>query len=455
MLHKCTTLLFAFLASPVLSTPVPLIIDTDLGFDVDDVGAIAIGNHLHDKGEADLLAVIHCTGWDQGIAGVNLINSFYRRNSTILGAYKGAWGTSARPQDGYVSQTMKALPEFAKVKDFNDPSVLDGIEAYVQALSGAANHSVVIASIGEPIVLRLVLQQHKDLVAQKVAKVVYMNGNFNFGCAGGNYGGDAALCKDSAKDTVRMMPKSVRQVFQIHGSGKGCTDANAICTGCRFVGANQCGGDRNSVQYMYANSFAHGCRYSWDPITVYLAVKGDDALYSSAAAGTDHIGTGGDLPPAGYFDRNDHNNNQFWIDMETYEHKNDIQNILESALCARPAADGPPPPPAPHGQYTQAAGKNCYGARNGQPAHGSTDLEHPASASCGQMSLPECETKCDELDGCDGVTVRSVGGGNYDCYRKGSIDISRCDSNTQFDTYVKGGIASFKGDLGVLTPVPL
>ena len=34
--------------------------DADLGFDVDDVGAIAIGNHLHDKGEV-LLSVLTST----------------------------------------------------------------------------------------------------------------------------------------------------------------------------------------------------------------------------------------------------------------------------------------------------------------------------------------------------------------------------------------------------------
>ena len=55
--------------STLSAAPVPLIIDTDLGFDVDDVGAVAVGNHLHDIGAANLLGVVHNTGFLFGIGG--------------------------------------------------------------------------------------------------------------------------------------------------------------------------------------------------------------------------------------------------------------------------------------------------------------------------------------------------------------------------------------------------
>ena len=52
--------------------PVPLIIDTDMSFDVDDVGAICIAHALMDRGEADLLAVVHSSGYPEvgGRAGL-------------------------------------------------------------------------------------------------------------------------------------------------------------------------------------------------------------------------------------------------------------------------------------------------------------------------------------------------------------------------------------------------
>eukprot|EP00966_Prymnesium_polylepis_P144165 3328259-Prymnesium_polylepis.1 len=48
--------------------PVSLIIDTDLSIDVDDVGALCAAHALADLGKVDLLAVVHDTGFDAGIA---------------------------------------------------------------------------------------------------------------------------------------------------------------------------------------------------------------------------------------------------------------------------------------------------------------------------------------------------------------------------------------------------
>jgi hypothetical protein len=57
--------------------PQRLIIDTDMGFDVDDVGAVCLGNALADAGLVSLLAVVHNTGCKLGIGGVSAINHFY------------------------------------------------------------------------------------------------------------------------------------------------------------------------------------------------------------------------------------------------------------------------------------------------------------------------------------------------------------------------------------------
>lgn len=46
----------------VAGTGVPLIIDTDMSFDVDDVGALCVAHALMDNGEADLLAVMANSG---------------------------------------------------------------------------------------------------------------------------------------------------------------------------------------------------------------------------------------------------------------------------------------------------------------------------------------------------------------------------------------------------------
>jgi hypothetical protein len=86
-------------ASPTLSPPstprpepVPLIIDTDMSFDVDDVGAVCVAHALADRGEAALLAIVHDSGIFEGIGAVAAINEYYGRR-TKLGAYKGIFGS--------------------------------------------------------------------------------------------------------------------------------------------------------------------------------------------------------------------------------------------------------------------------------------------------------------------------------------------------------------------------
>ena len=82
----------SLLATLSAASPVPLIIDTDMGFDVDDVGAVCMANELMILGEADILAIVHDTGYKKGIGGVSAINHYYGHDSIPLGAYKGPFG---------------------------------------------------------------------------------------------------------------------------------------------------------------------------------------------------------------------------------------------------------------------------------------------------------------------------------------------------------------------------
>ena len=52
--------------------PVSIIFDTDMSIDVDDVGALCVIHALQDRGEAELLAVVHGTGLPAGIGAVPL-----------------------------------------------------------------------------------------------------------------------------------------------------------------------------------------------------------------------------------------------------------------------------------------------------------------------------------------------------------------------------------------------
>lgn len=69
-----------------------MIIETDLGFSADDVGALNVAHYYADQGLVNILATISNTGYDKSIAGVNVINTYFGRPDIPLGAYKGTFG---------------------------------------------------------------------------------------------------------------------------------------------------------------------------------------------------------------------------------------------------------------------------------------------------------------------------------------------------------------------------
>jgi inosine-uridine nucleoside N-ribohydrolase len=200
-------------ASIVSADPVKMIIDTDMGFDVDDVGAICVANALQDQGEVDILAVVHNTGFPIGIGAVSTINHFYGRGDIPLGAYKGVFASNDAAygaQNKYAQSIIEKFP--GPVKDYND--VPSAVEMYRKTLAAAEDNSVVISSIGMTTNMRDLLQSGadqysellgSDLVDKKVKQIVFMDGMYNFGCAEHDtydWLGDDAGCKGSAEIAV-------------------------------------------------------------------------------------------------------------------------------------------------------------------------------------------------------------------------------------------------------------
>jgi len=415
-----------FLSEAATDAPVQLIIDTDLGFDVDDVGAIAVANHLQDVGACKLLAVIHNTGFYKGIGGVDVINGHYGRPTATgmsLGAYKGTWGSSSSAQsaqDRYTSMIESNYPSPIQNYDQVDSAVT----AYTKVLSRAADRSVVIASIGELTNLRDLLMANASLVGQKVKEVVYMDGGYNFGC-GDAHGsgtspwlGSTAGCDGAALYVTEHMPNTVRQLYTLNGG-----DVN---TGGRFN--DGCG--HGPVKAAYQAWTGHGSRPSWDLIAVYLAVLGSSSLYSSERQGTDRVDAAGNED----FDTSDtsHNMAQVWIDSA---HNGDVTRRLDDILCSAPCGGNSSGGPVGNcASYTMYSGHNCWG-----PGHGADEIENPPHSSCGTMSLAACQRRCDETANCAGVTVVATSGGLVECYRKANIDIGQCDYGDawKFDTWLK------------------
>lgn len=190
-------------------TPVPIIIDTDLSIDVDDVGALCTAHALADRGETEILAVVHNTGLEHGVGAVSAINHYYGRDSIPLGAYRGDIGNPSRTTHApsWVNNGkgwyVHELVDRFKPPVQDSSQVASSTTVFRRALASApAGRSVTVVSIGHATNLLSLLRSPGDassplpgrqLVEQKVGRLVWMGGSYwvkervewNWGACGG------------------------------------------------------------------------------------------------------------------------------------------------------------------------------------------------------------------------------------------------------------------------------
>ena len=86
----CCSLLVCFLLQAQKnSKPVPIIFDSDMGPDYDDVGAITLLHALADSGHAKILATIASTKYDGVACVMNVFNTYFNRPNTPIAVPKG------------------------------------------------------------------------------------------------------------------------------------------------------------------------------------------------------------------------------------------------------------------------------------------------------------------------------------------------------------------------------
>ncbi|EMI57167.1 nucleoside hydrolase [Rhodopirellula sallentina] len=166
--------------------PVPLIFDTDLGNDVDDVLAMGVIHALQSRGECELLAVTITKDHELAAPFADAINTFYGRGDIPIGVchsgvtpHEGSFNGLAEVQDEEEDRFPHDLRRGSDVPD--------AIEVLRQALSDAKDNSVVIAQVGFSTNLADLLDAPADdvspltgreLIEKKVKMISVMAGTF-------------------------------------------------------------------------------------------------------------------------------------------------------------------------------------------------------------------------------------------------------------------------------------
>jgi len=97
------------LAAP---TGIPsVILDTDIGSDCDDAGALAVLHALADAGELEILGVVFSSGKNRyGVGTCDAINTYYGRGDLPLGQYQGT--DVGDPGNSYTMQIAENTSRF-------------------------------------------------------------------------------------------------------------------------------------------------------------------------------------------------------------------------------------------------------------------------------------------------------------------------------------------------------
>ena len=189
MLQKiilCCSLLICFGSQAQKNRePVPIIFDSDMGPDYDDVGAITLLHALADSGQAKILATIASTKYDGVACVMNVFNSYFNRPNTPVAVPKGN-ALTLRDWQHWTDTLIEKYPHSIK----SNGDVPDAPDLYRKILSKQPDHSVTIVTVGFLTNLSNLLLSRadkysslegKELVRQKVKQLVCMAGRFPSG----------------------------------------------------------------------------------------------------------------------------------------------------------------------------------------------------------------------------------------------------------------------------------
>lgn len=237
--------------------PVKLIFDTDMGSDIDDVGALAVLHYLAKKGEVEILGCIYSSGKSPyGGPMCDLINTFFGSADIPVGV--NHFHDFGDPNNNFAhrlaGRTDVYHHDLGKAED-----IPDMIDVYKSLLSKEDDESVVIVTVGHPIGLYHLMRDTEGarLGNAKVDKWIAMAPLWNFS-------GPDKQIEPLAEDLLARW----KRPFYLSPVGQ------EVITGHRLVPLLP---RDDPVRESYRDFIGRNClvvgRPSWDQIAVLFAVR--------------------------------------------------------------------------------------------------------------------------------------------------------------------------------------
>jgi inosine-uridine nucleoside N-ribohydrolase len=163
--------------------PVPIIFDTDMGPDYDDVGAMALLHAMADQKECTILAAMASDKHKYVAAVLNVLNTYFQRPAIPVGVVRGTAVDIGAPQK-WDSVLAARYPHAIR----SNEHAWNATSLYRKILAAQPDGSVTIVTVGFLTNLANLLQSKpdaysalagKDLVKKKVSRLVSMAACFD------------------------------------------------------------------------------------------------------------------------------------------------------------------------------------------------------------------------------------------------------------------------------------
>lgn len=257
--------------------PIPVIFDTDIAGDYDDVGAMALLHAFADKGEAKILATISCNAFETTAPTISVINTYFGRPEIPIGIVK-----KDKPNKDCAQRWAQAIIAGYPHKIKSNSQAIEAVSLYRKILASQADGSVTIISVGFFTNLADLLHSGADkysplngvqLVKQKVKNLVSMA--TGIGADGKtfseyNVNVDAA----SAQEVLKNWPTPITlSGFEI---------GEKILTGIRLVNnySLQNSPIKDAFQVALEKDKNTVGRNSWDETAVLTAIRGPEPYFT-------------------------------------------------------------------------------------------------------------------------------------------------------------------------------
>jgi len=253
--------------------PVPIILDTDIGPDYDDVGAVAILHAMADKGECRPLAIMASNRNELVGPTIDILNIYFGRPNLPIGAPKGADAPDKGAIQKWPEMLVKKYPHHINAT----ADLPDAVLLYRKILAAAPDTSITIVTVGFLTNLAHLLASTGDeysslsgtaLIRKKVKHLVSMAGRFP-------EGREYNVLIDSVASEKVFLHWPTPVIFSGFEIGR------EIITGRELIANEKL---QSPVKDVFALSMAFSeqdryGRMSWDETAVLVAIRGSQPYF--------------------------------------------------------------------------------------------------------------------------------------------------------------------------------